>query len=249
MTGEPDPRAQDALAAGEYVLGVMEGAERAAFEARLGAEPALARLVAAERDRFLALDLTADGPPPNETVWARIEAGLAAPAANVVPFVRPARAEPRAERGDAMAGGLDRRAFWRGAAAAGLLGFVAVGAVAFGLRAQPPRLVVVLLNERAEPVSIVEALDDRRIRVVPLKAIEVPAGRTLQVWTLPDPATGPVSMGLLETVRATLLEGPTLPAPRANQLYEITLEPAGGSPTGRPTGPIIGKGFANTPRI
>jgi anti-sigma-K factor RskA len=56
-------------------------------------------------------------------------------------------------------------------------------------------------------------------------------------------------MGLLETVRATLLEGPTLPAPRANQLYEITLEPAGGSPTGRPTGPIIGKGFANAPRI
>jgi hypothetical protein len=36
------------------------------------------------------------------------------------------------------------------------------------------------------------------------------------------------------------LEG--LPAPGPNQLFEITLEPATGSPTGRPTGPILMKG-------
>lgn len=33
----------------------------------------------------------------------------------------------------------------------------------------------------------------------------------------------------------------------AGQLYEITLEPSGGSPTGRPTGPIQVKGFAKSP--
>ncbi len=247
MTSERDPRDRDdltadALAAHEYVLGLMDEPARSGFEARLSAEPGLARLVAATRDRFVGLDLTADGPPPSEALWARIEAGLGAPdqasGSNVVAFERP--------RAPAS---LDRRAFWRGFAAAALVGVVGISSVYLSVRAPAPRLVVVLLNERAEPVSIVEALDDRRIRVVPLKAIDVPEGRTLQVWTLPDPATGPVSMGLLETVRATLLEGPSLPAPRANQLYEITLEPAGGSPTGRPTGPIIGKGFANAPRI
>jgi anti-sigma-K factor RskA len=35
-----------------------------------------------------------------------------------------------------------------------------------------------------------------------------------------------------------------LPSPATNQFFEITLEPAGGSPTGRPTGPILFKGNA-----
>ena len=39
---------------------------------------------------------------------------------------------------------------------------------------------------------------------------------------------------------AKLLE--TLPPPGTDQLFEITLEPATGSPTGRPTGPVLFKG-------
>lgn len=113
----------------------------------------------------------------------------------------------------------------------------------------PPQLVVVLLDAEARPVSLVEAYEGHKIRIVPLGAIEVPQGRTLQVWTLPDPATGPVSMGLLPAVTATTLTGPPLPVPKREQLYEITLEPVGGSPTGKPTGPIIGKGFAKAPQI
>ena len=44
--------------------------------------------------------------------------------------------------------------------------------------------------------------------------------------------------------RARTLELPLkdLPPPGPDQLFEITLEPAGGSPTGRPTGPILFKG-------
>ena len=114
---------------------------------------------------------------------------------------------------------------------------------------QQPRLIVVLLDADAKPVSIVEAFDGQQIRVVPLGRIDVPTDKTLQVWTLPDQRTGPVSMGLLRSVSATTLQGPALPAPQADQLYEITLEPAGGSPTGRPTGPIIGKGYARIPQI
>ena len=41
--------------------------------------------------------------------------------------------------------------------------------------------------------------------------------------------------------------GARLPEPKAGQLYEITLEPAPGSPTGRPTGPILVTGFARYP--
>ena len=230
--------------AGEYVLGLMDDATRAAFEVRLASDAELRRLVVAERERFLELDLTADGPPPSPALWQRIEQGVAT-ASNVLDM----DAQRASVKRPAPASRPSRRGFWQGFAAASVLGVVATG-VAY-MRAPPaaPRLVVVLLNDQAQPVSIVETLDDKRIRVVPLVSIDVPAERTLQVWTLPDPATGPVSMGLLETVRATLLEGPALPTPQPDQLYEITLEPAGGSPTGRPTGPIIGKGYARIPRI
>ncbi len=59
---------------------------------------------------------------------------------------------------------------------------------------------------------------------------------------------GPVSLGLVDGASSTRLDAPNLPRPKDAQLYEITLEPAGGSPTGRPTGPILAKGFAKLPR-
>ncbi len=39
-----------------------------------------------------------------------------------------------------------------------------------------------------------------------------------------------------------------LPSTGPNQLFEITLEPKTGSPTGRPTGPILMKGLT-TPTL
>jgi anti-sigma-K factor RskA len=60
---------------------------------------------------------------------------------------------------------------------------------------------------------------------------------------------GPISMGLLPGPGTSVLTGPSLPDPKPDQLYEITIEPPGGSPTGRPTGPIVGKGFAKVPQI
>jgi anti-sigma-K factor RskA len=47
-----------------------------------------------------------------------------------------------------------------------------------------------------------------------------------------------VSLGLLpEDGRFTVAPGTVRPEP--GMLIEISLEPAGGSPTGRPTGPIL----------
>ena len=133
--------------------------------------------------------------------------------------------------------------------AASIAGAIAVGLAYTWVKPPSPNLIVVLLDAEAQPVSIVEALPGQRVRVVPLGPIAVPEGKTLQVWTLPDAQTGPVSIGLLAAQTAETLQGPSLPPPKADQLYEITIEPAGGSPTGKPTGPIVGKGFARIPQI
>lgn len=246
MSNAPFDDDIDALA-GEYVLGLMSDSETANFEARIAREPAVRAAVAAMRERLLELDTSARPAAPSGDLWSRIDSRLDAKSGNVVDLASRRRRDIATPLPTASAP--SRRAFWRGFAAASILALVGGGITARQLSLQKPRLVVVLLDAQAQPVSIVETYEGQRIRVVPLGTIEVPEGKALQVWTLPNKETGPVSMGLLPAASAAVLEGPTLPPPKLDQLYEITIEQAGGSPTGRPTGPIVGKGFAKLPQI
>lgn len=232
----------DALA-GEYVLGLLSPEDASAFENRVDQDPNVRVALARTRERLLEIDLRAPSRTPSAELWPRIEARLEdVPSADVVAM--PSRApEPRGVSFRKSAA-----PFWRGFAAASIVALLVATAAFFASERSEPRLLVVLLNENAEPVSIVEAFDGHVVRVVPLAELPVPQGKTLQVWTLPDPDTGPVSLGLLPTGRAQRLLGPDLPTPKIDQLYEITIEPAGGSPTGKPTGPIVGKGLARMPR-
>jgi anti-sigma-K factor RskA len=221
----------DDVLAGEYVLGVLEGEERATFEHRLARDRELQMLVAAWRARFAPLDATAAPVTPPAELWRRIETSVGR---GVV---------------DAKPGLIERiwsnLGFWRGASFAGAAAalLLAVALAFFAGRSTQPMLVAVLQGADASPNAIVEVARDGRISVVPLKEFEVPPGRALQVWTLWDQARGPVSVGLIDRPRRANFQRADLPA-RDNQLYEITLEPAGGSPTGRPTGPVLGKGYA-----
>jgi anti-sigma-K factor RskA len=227
--------------AGEYVLGLLSQAEQHEVERQLKDDHVLRAAVAQWRDRMLELDDVADRIDPSPALWARIESGIdAAP-----------RHETSAPRRGGMTSLWSNLGFWR---AAGLSGATASLALALGLGVmsmQPaPQPIVVAVMQGSETTTsvIVEAFDDGRIRVVPLGTLEVPAGRTLQVWTLWDRARGPVSMGLMGTqLHSGEFIARDLPVPRPEQLYEISLEPEGGSPTGRPTGPILFKGAAVRP--
>ncbi len=225
---------------GDYVLGLLDGPERLAFEARLAEDPALAAAVSRVQQQLQALDDTALPQPASPALWQAIERDIAAaaPAASgtVIPMARRRLPQPA----------------WRGLMAASVA--VALGLGYFtgaGMNTAPqPVMVAVLLNESdAGPGAIVEAYADDTVRLLPLENFDVPAGQVLQVWTLPDAQTGPVSLGTLTDRGAMTLAGPDLPPPQAGQLYEITIEPAPGSPTGRPTGPILVKGFAKPPAI
>ena len=105
-------------------------------------------------------------------------------------------------------------------------------------------MVAILVDTSGAPLAVVEDFAGNSARVTLLTDFPVPAGKTMQVWTLPSQDMGPVSLGLLDAARSVVLEGPDLPQPREDQLYEITIENEGGSPTGRPTGPILVKGLA-----
>jgi len=221
--------------AGEFALGLLEGAERQAFEAEMARDPELATMAAGLADKLQRLDDTAvmeAGPD----LWARVEARIGA-----TPQLPPVAANTNAARPVPR---------WAAMAASVLvaLGVGYFGGQALTPSAPKPTMVAVLINEADQsPGAIIEAFGDDSVHIVPLVDFTVPDGKVLQVWTLPDADTGPVSLGVLDAAANIRLRGPDLPVPASGQLYEITLEPAPGSPTGRPTGPILVKGFAKAP--
>jgi anti-sigma-K factor RskA len=79
----------------------------------------------------------------------------------------------------------------------------------------------------------------RRLKLIPLGAQAAPTNRALQFWTKADDWSGPVSLGLVQADQSLDVALDRLPALQDNQLFEITLEPAAGSPIGRPTGPVL----------
>lgn len=217
-----DPAERDALAA-EYVLGTLDARAAAEVEQALPTDAALREAVAGWEARLAPLSALAppEAPPPG--LWDRIEAALrrAAPAPVPAPAPRP------------------RFDWWRGWA-------IGATAVAAGLGAlmllQPPpeapRLMTVLLSQRDQPAWLVEAERDGAIRLAALNAQPVPADRVLQLWALPQGATAPTSLGLIPG-EGRITVTPTQIRPEPGMLIEISLEPPGGSPTGRPTGPIL----------
>jgi anti-sigma-K factor RskA len=230
-------READNLLAGEYVLGLLEGPALAEFERRLAGDRALAAAVARWREHFSALDATAAPVPASAALWQKIEASLGR---------RGVTDDPPSfwERLWSSLG------FWRGASFAGAAAS-ALLAVALGLmagRATPrPMIIAVMQTGEMSPGAIVQAFADGSLTIVPLKDFDVPPGLTMQLWTLWDKQKGPVSVGLIDRTHSARFERADLPQ-QNDQIYEITLEQAGGSPTGRPTGPVLVKGYAATPR-
>ncbi|WP_127109991.1 anti-sigma factor [Pararhodobacter zhoushanensis] len=224
----------------ELVVGLADEAETEALEALCARDPAVAARVERARLRYGALDDTADTLEIPATLWTRIAGALDAPvetAARVrenVVDLSTVRRQATRWRATALSG-----------VAAALLLAVMLGWV---LMATPqPSVIAVLLDAGGAPVALVEGSVDNTTRVTLLERAQVPDDRVMQVWTKPDDDGPPVSLGLLAEGNSRTLSLPGFPPPHANQLYEITYEPLGGSPTNLPTGPIHGVGQAQAP--
>ncbi|MEH6437580.1 anti-sigma factor [Massilia sp. DD77] len=211
--------------AGEYVLGTLPAEGRREVEQSLPQDAALRAAVDFWESRLLPLTALADPVTPSPGLWTRIELALPPPP----PAARPARWWERLD-------------VWRALAAGGFAA-AAVMAAVVGLRLQqpePPRYMVVLAApQNATPGWVLKMVDADTLRLEPLAGTAVPDQRALQLWTKADGWTGPVSLGLVRPGRAVEVELGKLPPVQPNQLFEITLEPAAGSPIGRPTGPIL----------
>ncbi|MFC7610390.1 anti-sigma factor domain-containing protein [Teichococcus aestuarii] len=75
------------------------------------------------------------------------------------------------------------------------------------------------------------------LRLAALNPRPVASDRVLQLWALPPGATAPTSLGLIPP-EGRISVSPGAITPQPGMLIEITLEPPGGSPYARPSGPI-----------
>lgn len=219
--------------AGEYVLGTLAVAARREVEQRLAREPLLRAAVDAWEQRLLPLTALAPEVAPSARLWPRIAASLQArPVAAGV-------ATPTAA--DGWRRWWDDLRLWRGLAG-GAVAASLVLALTLVLRPTTPEaayMVVLMAPQDRGAGWVVQASTNRQLTLTPLRGTVVPDRKALQFWTKAPGWNGPVSLGLVQSDRALKLALDTLPPVEADQLFEITLEPATGSPTGRPTGPVL----------
>lgn len=208
----------DRLAA-EYVLGTLRGRARRRFERWL-VSPQVGDIVKGWEERLAGLEPRLNQVTPPATVWRGIESRLAV-------------------------GGRKPTTRWL-AIAASLLFFAVIGF--YALR-QPPTLVATqkaVIQENPQTIYWhVELFGDNQelaVHVQTSHALE--AGKALELWVLPAPGVNqgqPVSLGLLPASgaeRRALTPAQRAALAGARQLA-VSLEPAGGSPTGLPTGPVL----------
>ncbi|UQS17123.1 anti-sigma factor [Pseudomonas sp. HS6] len=217
--------------AGEYVLGTLSAEERTKVQRRLPDDPELQTAVDAWERRLLELTDLAPSHQPSAQLWQRIER-------SVVQLAHRAPDTPEITW-------WNRLSLWRGLSAAGLAATLLLGSILLTQTTPKPSYLVVLVAPQDKaPGWVIQASSPREIQLIPLGVVEVPADKALEFWTKADGWQGPVSLGLVKPGQALSIPLDKLPPLQPNQLFELTLEGANGSPIGKPTGPIQAIGRA-----
>jgi anti-sigma-K factor RskA len=233
-------RPRDELLAGEYVLGVLSLEARAKVEARIRTDKAFAAIVARWQENLAR---------PDDDYVTLVQPDFAAPVFRARELALPSRSG----KARPFAPMLDSLALWRSLAFCFL--FLLVGTVLFAER--PPSAV-----KAAAPVlADLQALEGNSLALVArydaasgaLRLAPVAAGtsqsHSLQVWLTRgnEPA---VSLGVLPSSGSDAMVVPgTLRAKlnSAGATLSVSLEPPGGSPTGKPTGHVLVTGQTQAP--
>lgn len=207
-----EPENLDLIAA-EYALGTLRGPARRSFERRRRRDPFVDRRVTAWEERLALLALRLKPVAPSADVWRAL--------------------------GRRIGGG--SRSAWRAlAAAVALVAVLGFGWVVWQ-ELRPPQAMAEFASASRETLWRVElAARGDRLEVATLGKPAVPDARARELWALPE-GGAPVSLGLMPASgEARLaLDSRQQAALKAAANIAVSDEPAGGSPTGAPTGDVL----------
>ena len=226
MTISPD----DDFAAAEYALGTLAAVQRATLAARRLREPELDEAIRAWEARLAWLAEAAPEIEPPRDFLPAIEArirGVSPQATADAPTITLERSIRR----------------WRAAAIAASIvaGVLAIGFAAREMSRQslPREYVAILQKDAASPAFAVTVNLDKQELTVRRVAAQTPPGKSYELWIIDAKLGAPRSLGVIgETSRAANLSAYD-PAVVEHATYAVTVEPPGGSPDGKPSGPPV----------
>jgi anti-sigma-K factor RskA len=214
--------------AAEYVLGTLRGRARRHFERWL-VSPQVDQMVQSWEARLAGLEPPLERIAPPPTVWRGIERRLDLRKYARLPATR-----------------------WLAIAASILLfAFVGVFAIrgTLGPTLQATQIVFIQETSSASNAQTiywrVELLgDNQELAVHVQRTHSLEPGKSLELWVLPAKGVNhgnPVSLGLLPISgeQHRVLTAAQRAALSGAKNLAVSLEPAGGSPTGLPTGPVL----------
>ena len=220
----------DDLLSAEYVLGVLPANERQIASRRIDTEAVFARMVDGWEVHLAPMGAAYPEIEPPASVKAAIDRRLFASATT-------APVQTRASVWSSLA-------FWRGLATAAIAALAIYIAVPYiNPPVEQPRLVASLAAEGSDVKYL--AVYDAAHHQVSLSHVsgERASGKDFELWMI-EGKNAPVSMGVIPAGATTHLTiSPAVQQKLAQgAVLAVSLEPAGGSPTGQPTGPVVAAG-------
>lgn len=233
MTEEEDEQDVDA---GEFVLGTLGSAEMEAAGLRAIDDEAFAGRVAWWREQLAPL---ASSAPPNRVspgLWRKVNL-----------LTRTVGHFEGSGHAPALVALAKQRARWKAAALTSTTMLAALIAGGLGyLSLHPPqhgRYVAVLNDTDKQPALLATFEAGTGKLIIHSLAINAPTGRSLELWYIAEDQA-PRSLGLVtpHSTAAIGLDFPWLHLGGKPASIGISAEPLGGSPNGRPSGPMLYSG-------
>jgi anti-sigma-K factor RskA len=213
----------DALCA-EYLVGTLRGGARRRFETVLQDDPLVAPRLrhweAMATPRYSKMIEV----QPSAHLWQRLEREL-----ELSRYRQPWH---------------KRAGFWKGwtsVATAALL-ILLVVVVRTPQSVAPPAVEIAKLSGAggATQVSAQRARDGHKLVLKANRPVLAGPNQSYELWVIPGPGSAPVSLAVLGDLDVTItLTQKTARQLRVGATLAISTEPAGGSPTGQPTGAVI----------
>ncbi|TWD55555.1 anti-sigma-K factor RskA [Agrobacterium vitis] len=238
---EPDQskgnRSRDEVLAGEYVLGVLSAESRARVEIRMKQDRQFAAVVHRWEENLSQFNDEYEVVKPRPESFSAIETRL---------FGR--QNERKTSRLSRIWNSVS---VWRGVSLVSIIAVASLAGVEMGMweSRYGGRHIVADLKTTNSDLSLIANYNrfSGRLRVTPV-ASNGAAAKSLELWMI-EGSGKPHSLGVLpqtgegeflvpDAMRATLKDGVTL---------AVSIEPLGGSPTGLPTGAVIGTGVTHAP--
>ena len=214
--------------AAEYALGTLRGAPRRWLEATAARNATLDTAILKWQGHLVTLDQTEATPAPE--IWIAIERRLnwVPTAVAVVPSF------------------WQRIGVWKAWSFAATVAAIALVIVILqktpSIQPQEWHAFAVLESPQQQRIMVLASDDLMTLWFTTAQPLAIPAGKSYQLWWI-APNEAPVSVGLLPGANGgrITLQGTTTEKSQYVALA-ISVEPAGGSPTGQPTGEVIFQG-------